>query len=329
MDGQQGNTNRFFKTEGEEHNLKNTKESNAFSVGDMEQAIFALCIELTNKRFDQKATEKWLTDFEKYCDQYPRLLYSAVSNQIYSHTGQFGEISTNLDKVMESAGNRGWFKTDEAPTKSTVYGRGLLKFYDHVNLANKQHVQLSTNEDELKKQFESFSQPVVADITKEMTAQLVGLIGLFTALSFLVFGGMSSLQGIMDALKNTTQMTQSVLPALIVAIGWALCMMNLLFGFMYFVIRVTTLPKPVDENAKNIVQRYPVVFLSNYILLALFLVFSFLWFAECNGMGKGILSFILRFDGISFIVIFALIFLALTGLGYALWWKATEHKGDT
>ena len=208
-------------------------------------------------------------------------------------------------------------------------GRGLLKFYDHVNLAYKQHVQLSTNGDELKKQFEHFSQPVFASITKEMTAQLVGLIGLFTALSFLVFGGISSLEGIMDALKVTTQTTQSVLPALIVAIAWAFCMINLLFGFMYFVIRVTTLPKPIDENAKNIVQRYPVVFLSNYILLALFLVFGFLWFAECNGMGKGILSFVLQSDSIFFILIFALILLVLTVLGFALWRKATEHKGDT
>lgn len=329
MDEKQGNTNRYFKTEGEEGGLKSAKESSTFSVSDMEQAIFPLCIELTNKRFDQKATEKWLTDFTKYCDQYPRLLYSAVSNQIYSHTDQFGEISTNLDKVMELAGHRGWFKTDGNSSRNTIYGRGLLKFYDHVNLANKQHVQLSTNEDELKKQFESFSQPVVADITKGITAQLVGLIGLFTALSFLVFGGMSSLQGFMDALKTTTQTTQSVLPALIVAIAWAFCMMNLLFGFMYFVIRVTALPKPVDEGAKNVVQRYPVVFLSNYILLALLLVFGFLWFAECNGMGSGILSFVLQYGNGFFIGILILILLILVILGFVLWEQFEKGDRDT
>ncbi len=326
MDEKKGSTNRYFKTEGGESGLKGIKELEAFSVSEMEQAIFFLCAELTSKNFDQNLTEKWLNEFRQYFDQYPRLLYSAVSNQIYSHANQFGEISTNLDKVMESAGNYGWFKADENCQNNILYGRGLLKFYDHVNLAYKQQVQLSVNEDELKRQFESFSEPVFTKITKEMTAQLVGLIGLFTALSFLVFGGISSLQGVMDALRTTTQTTQSVLPALIIAIAWAFCMMNLLFGFMYFVIRVTTLPKPVDERAKNVVQRYPVVFLSNYILLALFLIFGFLWFSECNGLGRGILSLFLRFSNSSFICVFVLILLILAILGFALWRQVKQEK---
>lgn len=125
-----------------------------------------------------------------------------------------------------------------------------------------------------------------------MTSQLVGLISIFTALSFIVFGGISSLENMVTSLQGTLKDQQSVLPILILAMAWAFCMMNLLFGFMYFVIRITTLEKPVDENAANVVQRYPVVFLCNYIILALLVLFSGMWFAEVNAVGKSVFEFL-------------------------------------
>ena len=108
---------------------------------------------------------------------------------------------------------------------------------------------------DLEREVEVILTPKVSAITKEMTQQLVGLIGIFTALSFIVFGGISSLDSIFGAVQGTLEDEHSVLPVLIIAIAWALCMMNLLFGFMYFVIRITHLQKPVDEKALNLVQR--------------------------------------------------------------------------
>ena len=152
---------------------------------------------------------------------------------------------------------------------------------------------------DLEHEVESILAPKISEITKEMTQQLVGLIGIFTALSFIVFGGISSLDSIFGAVQETLNERQSVLPVLILADAWAFCMMNLLFGFMYFVIRITTLKKPAAEKAANIIQRYPVVFLCNYIILALLVLFSGMWFAEVNAVGKSVFRIFCRFKALN------------------------------
>lgn len=55
---------------------------------------------------------------------------------------------------------------------------------------------------DLEHEVESILAPKISEITKEMTQQLVGLIGIFTALSFIVFGGISSLDSIFGAVRN-------------------------------------------------------------------------------------------------------------------------------
>ena len=150
------------------------------------------------------------------------------------------------------------------------------------------------SDSDLRKQIEEIVETKSADVTKEMTTQLVSLIAIFTALSFIVFGGISSLDSIFQSLQATMSEKNTIIPTLIVADAWALCLMNLLFGFMYFVLRITGLPKPVNENAKNLVQRYPVVFLCDYVLIVALVIFCGIWFFECNGLGKDAFSFAMK-----------------------------------
>lgn len=160
-------------------------------------------------------------------------------------------------------------------------------------------------------------QPKIHDLTKDMTSQLVGLVSIFTALSFLIFGGISSLQNVFNSLAKTAEAQSSILPTLIVALSWAICLMNLLFGFMYFVLRITRLTTEPKVIGKNIVQRYPVVFLSNYIMFLFLTLFGGMWFAERNGIGKDIFNFCIREEAITFwvaIFIFIVIF-----VGLAIW----------
>ena len=283
-------------------------------IDEMNSSIFGICEQLIIWEFksDQNC-ETWLSNLCEYQRKYPRLLYSSLSNKVFQLSEKdFGLLETNLDKIKEYAIARDLFADAEK-------SRAFLKFYDHINLAHRQQVMFSTNKEDLKRQFDEFASPVISNITKEMTGQLVGLIGLFTALSFIVFGGISSMSGIMEALESTAKIQSSILPVLIVAIAWAFCMMNLLFAFMYFVIRVTQLPKPVDDNAKNVVQRYPVIFLTNYILLVLFLIFGALWFAECNGIGQGLFNLALQQGDLIFIGGSLLILGVIAGLGSFIW----------
>lgn len=265
-----------------------------YEIAEMQQSVVNLChsLNVPSSSFDGEA---WIMKMDEHRKQESfRLSYFCITQFVFENDveGVTSGFLTNLENVVEIAKTK---YREESDYLSTF--KMALKFQDHVNLAIQQKSLVKKTRKEMSQEVDSVIAPRIGEITKEMTSQLVGMVAIFTALSFIVFGAISSLEGIMNALGNATENTNSVLPSLIVAIAWAFCVMNLLFCFMYFVIRVTNLPKPVDENAKNVVQRYPIVFLTNFILLAAFLIFGALWFAECNGIGRSLFEFAVNNDG--------------------------------
>lgn len=219
-----------------------------------------------------------------------------ISNCVFKmDEQQFSDFLSNMGEVVDYATEHSQRDEDwQSEDRQDLY-RTVIKFYDHANLAHQQQVTFSSKKEALredvKNEVHATLDPKISEITKEMTSQLVGLISIFTALSFIVFGGISSLESMVTSLEGTLDKYDSVLPILILAMAWAFCMMNLLFGFMYFVIRITHLRKPVDENAKNVVQRYPVVFLCDYVIMALLILFSGMWFAKKAKVGSGFYKF--------------------------------------
>lgn len=299
------------------HNLQDSS-SYATLRNEMESHIVDLCQEL-DRRTSQGEFDcvSWISSLEAYTEDYnKRILYSVISNYIFQKNEQeFTTFSTNLEKVMEYAVEH--IRPDDE--KQALY-RTVVKFYDHVSLAHQQQIMFSQKRDDLKQEMTSFLEPKISEITKEMTSQLVGLVGIFTALSFIVFGGISSLSSIFTSMQQTLNQQHSVLPVLIVAVAWAFCLMNLLFGFMYFVLRIAKYSQQEQPSAKNLVQRYPVVFLCDYILLALFLLFSGMWFAKCNGVGESIFSFaVVQHSTGTFWVGLILSVIVVIGLGVWLW----------
>lgn len=255
----------------------------------MQDTIFVLCRLLSKKTSDGKfECDVWIKQLKSYVSMSDgRLMYSSISNYIFGKTEEeLTTFETNMDSVLHYMESKVMEKQEDEELRKTY--KSVLKFYDHSNLAIQQQKLVSKKRGDLEDEVAKIVTPKISEITKEMTAQLVGMIGIFTALSFVVFGGISSLDSIFGAVQETMENQHTVLPVLILAIAWALCMMNLLFGFMYFIIRITHLKKLTDENAKNLVQRYPVVFLCNYILLALLVLFSGMWFAKTTGVGSGI-----------------------------------------
>ena len=312
-------------------NASHTPYSEA--VSEMENAVWDLC-----DRLDHPADavemdcQEWIDALEKYIVAHSnRLYYSTISNYVFQmDEQQFTEFLSNLGKIVDYAEP---YHGDKDGKKRNLY-RTIIKFYDHANLAHQQQVTFSSKQDSLredvKREVTATLEPKISDITKDMTSQLVGLIGIFTALSFIVFGGISSLDSIFGAVQGALETQDSVLPLLLIAIAWALCMMNLLFGFMYFVIRITHLPKPVDKDATNVVQRYPTVFLCNYILLALLVLLGGMWFAEKNGIGKNVFDFAVKDHSTGTFWGFWLLFVAFfVALGVILWMQYTKKDKPT
>lgn len=305
------------------------------AVSRMENSVAELCAQLDHSAEDGMNIDAWITLLEKYiAENSNRLYYSTISNYVFQMDElRFSDFLSNLGKVVDYADHT--YHGSKDAKKKNLH-RTIIKFYDHANLAHQQQVTFSnkreTLREDVKNEVNTMLEPKVSEINKEMTSQLVGLISIFTALSFIVFGGISSLENMVASLQGTLKDQQSVLPVLILAVAWAFCMMNLLFGFMYFVIRIMHLSKPEDKNAKNAIQRYPIVFLCDYILIALFVLFGGMWFAKKNGVGKNIFDYLTEQNRSTwtfwgFVVLFIAVF---AFAGWRLWrWyspKAEQPK---
>lgn len=289
-------------------------------IREMELKITLLCEELNSVSFD--ATH-WLDELSEFMNtESNRLLYSSITNFVFQ-TEQQDRISSNI----KSAADRVLADSKLENSKSVyslVVRKSVLKMYDHINLAIRQKALFEKKKDDLKDQIEEIASPIIEKkntaLTKEMTTQLVTLIAVFTALSFIIFGGISSLDSIFQSLQATMDKKSTILPTLIVTISWALCLMNLLFGFMYFVLRIANVKKPVNQEAKNLVQRYPVVFFCNFVLFFLLVCFAGMWFAECNGIGETIFNFfVIEHHELSFVLALVLIVGAFYYIGKRLY----------
>lgn len=304
------------------------------AVSKMENAVVDLCSQLDHSADVKMDISAWIALLEKYIvENSNRLYYSTISNYVFQMDElRFSDFISNLGTVVDYAEHN--YNGNKDGRKRNLY-RTIIKFHDHANLAHQQQVTFSSKKEALredvKNEVNTILEPKISKITEEMTSQLVGLISIFTALSFIVFGGISSLENMVTSLQGSLNEQQSVLPILILAVAWALCMMNLLFGFMYFVIRITHLPKPVDKNAKNAIQRYPIVFLCDYILSALLVLFGGMWFAKKNGVGKNIFDFVIEQNRSTWTFwVFIALFILIFGIfGWRLWrWYSPKPKSS-
>lgn len=310
------------KGDTDEDILLSQGEVSAFSVSlnDMDVTMRQLCQYLSHST-DSFNCNEWLKALDDYIRKYDRLLYTKISDYIFSLSDdkQIGIFMTNIDKAIET-------KINKSPgTPMDGSSRILIKFRDHAQLAYSQRRLLMQREADITDLITKQLEPKLAQSSKELTSQLVGLVAIFTALSFIVFGGISSLSSILQVLS---QKENSILPTLIVVIGWAFCILNLLFAFMYFILRIVkpTL-MPSDQNSeKNLVQKYPVVFVCNYCLgSALLLCFGILGMEQI-GINQALYDFISSYRVWTFwafpVAIVALIIL----VGIILWFRFKDGK---
>lgn len=226
---------------------------------------------------DQFEKEKTFDDLYSYILAYDRILYSPISNLIYSsyENGQDGDVigtlQSNLDALLSYVSNPQVIenkKSDlkDAKSKKRVDDtkKAIIKIWDHVNLANQQYKVLKQTDDEYNKKFQVRIADYKETMTKEMNAQLLTLVSIFTALAFLVFGGISSLDNIFSL---------SEIPLLkIIASGlvWGLCIFNLIFVFLFCVGKMTHLNfKSTDSPDATIFQKYPIVWWCDLLLVSL------------------------------------------------------------
>lgn len=196
---------------------------------------------LTMSMFDFDA---WMQKFDEYETNYSRFFYSDISRQILEEKNDntisqlLQNISIVISKVVidkkEQDGRGQKESIDEKAKVSLNKYQMIVKLYDHCHLANKQREAYKATREEIEKRIEEIAKKEIKEYEKNITSQLIGLVAMFTALSFLLFGGISSFGNIFQMLN-----TASLSKILILSDVWLLCMFNLFTLFIKMIAMIT------------------------------------------------------------------------------------------
>lgn len=258
----------------------------------MSNEIAKLCQKLTDKKDSSRNNDyerQILYDIACYIKNYDRILYSEISNTIFGlydrnipsevTEEKIGNMQTNISKVVEYAYCDEYSKIIEKknPKQREFYIKAKaisLKIQDHINLAQQQCNSLKQTDEEYKEKFERNIADFKENLTKEMNEQLITLVSIFTALAFLLFGGISSLDNIFSGIDKT-----SILKLVMIGCIWGICLVNLIFVFLFCVSKMTRLNFASASNPDGtIFQKYPIFWWTNYIIISIFLISAFFYF---------------------------------------------------
>lgn len=227
-------------------------------VNEQQKTQDVLISGLFNKDF---SLDNWIMNFSDYATKYDRFLYSSISATIINteENEKIDILNANLTYFIEHCKTDSSIKRDRKVEKEDIHDRivslskqkytFLYKLFDHCNLAIIQREAYNTTgqsiRDEVKKSFNEQYQieydenikPKFDSFQKDITGQLISLVSIFTALSFLVFGSIS----ILDNLLINVQ-TSPIIKVIFVGIIWLLCMFNIFYLFAHFICKL------IDKN---------------------------------------------------------------------------------
>lgn len=150
-------------------------------------------------------------------------------------------------------------------------------------------------------------------MTKDLTAQLLTIVGIFTALAFLVFGGISSLDNIFSNIELP------IFKLLIVGSVWGLCILNLVFVFLFCVGKMTKMSfSSIQNQEATIFQKYPIVWWSNFMVCSILAMSMWGYFITQGNIHSWLNDFSQNNKGLVSIGGTVVIFLAIIILGVVL-----------
>lgn len=290
--------------------------SNRNKTGEMITSIRSICEYLNTNSLNfepQVALKKIIS----YIDRYDRILYSELSSYYFkcnslSDANSF--ISQNMQTLtdyvtstkIEEFEDIGGIETDIENIKKIV-----LKILDHLRLADSQLQYL--NQDKFYEHFWEEREDIENSIKEEghkLNKELISLVAIFTAMAFLVFGGLNSLSDILElSFKNF-----SVLNISFVGIIWGLCIFNLIYLFIYLVSKIIQV-NVASENPFLLDKRHRLYITGNVILVVAFAICGWVYVAKTDYLGLyselatifGNFTFFLPFVGIICLVILYLV----------------------
>lgn len=206
----------------------------------------------------------------EYVKKYNRIFYSRISELVYEYSLKeifnATDASNNLLETINYVNSISSVNSTQEADRVKIY----WKIIDHLKLAKQQYEKLHEDDTEFNKWFNS----KIAESTREISAQLVSLVGIFTALAFLIFGSISSLNSIFGQMSETP-----VFKLLIAGCVWGIGITDAVFVFLFCIGKMTGLSfKSNMSTTATIFQRYPIVCWTNCILILMLFVFMILYY---------------------------------------------------
>lgn len=272
--------------------------SDSSKIQEMEEKIqlFLLKLEETNEKFDP---EKAFDAIHEYITNYDRMFYSTISNFIYSRCEEKGEFDiagtllSNLEALVRYSQDPRKLKIKQEnlcgnQTKKNFDDakKIILKIWDHVTLANHQYNILKQSDEEYDEKFKKRIAQYQEKISKEMSSQMLTMVSIFTALAFLIFGSISSLDGIFENKEIPLIKTISI------GLVWGICILNMIFVFLYCTCRIINVSLKSTQYEKNtFFSNYPMVCWVNLILFSLLIVSLWIYFVQQNDLCDKLIKF--------------------------------------
>lgn len=245
-------TNYFLTDDGSHSNKPKSK----YNLESAEAFTRNICASLAkdSQEFNSKAEETYEQIIE-YCNNNGRLLYSTITQYIYEISSKGNELTGNMI-------------TNASNLLNSHNDKNIFRLFDHINLAVCQTKSLKETDEEFDKKFQKRSPEILENMDKkcsENQTQLISLVAIFTALSFLVFGDLTALQSIFSNINNAC-----LSKIIILALLWGICTFNTIALFIYFICKVSEKGfMRKGEDKVTYFEKYPIVVVGNYILCSL------------------------------------------------------------
>ena len=248
---------------------KRVKKNKNKNWDDMAQSMQDFIISL-KQNSDLFLPEDSYKKLEMYKKTYDRLLYTVLSDEIFScfddetKIKEGTNILTNIDALLVYCENNENYQKN-------VHNI-ILKLKDHANLASRQYNSLKQTDEEYQQKFNKRIFGFKEKVTQEMAAQLITLVGIFTAIAFVVFGGLSSLESIFSNKRPLIEI-------IVIASIWMLGMINLVFIFLKGISNMTQLDIS-SKNSDNLLEKY--IWIIWFNLIFILVIISVFWINFAN-----------------------------------------------
>lgn len=216
-----------------------------------------------------------------FISAHDRILYSIISNYIYNEYEKINTESgsSKVDRIISNMNAlQDYAYTCEVKDKQQEEiilktKKAIVKMWDHINLASQQYEFLKESDEGYQKRFDSQIGPEKQKMWKEINSRLLTIVGIFTALAFLIFGSLTSLNA------ELANQNAPLLKLICICLVWALGMLNVLYVFLFCCGKmVNSSFKELRTKHGRLWEKYPIVFLTNELLLGALALTGWIYF---------------------------------------------------